>query len=183
MAAGAEELFIGYTEVHHVANTDGERQFASIVASVTGSEVDVIHEALVEDGLSAPDGRTWPLPETQLALDGSVVSITPIHTPFGERADDPEGVIELIDAELKAERPVGLLSRTGGAYHWTLLTGYYQNDRNGENEPLEKASYHVIDPAHEQAAHSGRHAVLEQIRRSMESMDVYVCAIVPEPEA
>ena len=193
MAADGAELFVGNIDVHHEPTPISlfKGHFASLVADVSGADQFKAHVALVEAGFSRPDGLTYAMPEAQLEIGDTSVSITPIYNPYGgDRAASPENVLELIDSQLEEGRAVALLSKADGAsadesypYHWTLLTGYYQNARNGEEKPLEKGSYHVIDPAHEQAGHSGRHAVLQQIRRSMESMGVYACVIVPEPEA
>lgn len=173
--------FVGNADVHQVLLQPGSnRNLAAIISAVSGHEVDEAHAALVDAELSEADGLSYPMPGVELEVGDTPVTITPLHSPFGERADDPESVMSLIDAGHEAGKAVAILHKASGdpenpAYHWLLLTGHY--DGHHEAEGSEKGAYHVMDPAEERVGHMGRSAALDMIGRSMQHMDVYVCTV------
>lgn len=170
--------FNGYTDVQHVQQPeDSELCFASIVSAMTGAEIEAAHEALKAAGLSEDDGSTGPMGETVLEVEDSKLTITPFQSPF-EGAEDPEGVLALIDEQFVAGRAVTLLYKKtpdpeDGRHHWTLFTGSFDLDDR-------KGAIHTIDPLEEAPKHLGRHVARDMIARSMDYAGVYAFALTAE---
>jgi len=177
--------FVGTTDIQPVAVFPESRLgFPGLLTTLADVDPLDVHAKLLEEGHANRAGETYPLPATELEVDGSVFTITPIHSPFGERAPaaDEEAdvqandVLTLIDEQLQAERPVALLYKTdanpeSNEYEWRLLTGYYPQS-NGDGGP-----YHTLHPKEEGATRLSRLVVLEMIQRSLNHIDAYACTL------
>jgi hypothetical protein len=166
--------FIGAEGIKHVAQPpESELCFAAIISAVSGASVLEAHRALMDSRLSEEDGKTNPFVGTKkLEVAGSMVSIDPL-----EEADTPESVMGLIDEQLIAARAVTLLhkknnSPTDEHYHWSLLTGFFQEENNGP-----KLAMRVIDPLREHHTFVRREQIAGMIGRSMDFMGVYAYAL------
>jgi hypothetical protein len=174
MALGFE--FIGNPDIPHVVQPPGsELCFAAIISAVSGASVPQAQEVLVARRLSSDKGTLPIIGEKRLEVGGSVVTIEPFQSPFGEGADNPQGAIELIDEQLVALRSVTLLYKKNNnpdddQLHWTLLTGYLQNDGR-------KGSFHAMDPLRPRPSYYTRPMLASMIRRSMDFNGVFAYAL------
>lgn len=201
----AAEEFVGSTEVQQVAPFP-ESRLGLPGLLTTLADVDPLeaYHVLRDAGHANGAGETYPLPETELKVEGSVFTFTPIHSPFGERVtpepaetepaetegEDPEDeepvvtaedVTRAIDEQLEDGKAVALLYKASGDpadtdYEWTMLTGYYPNPYNGEKGP-----YHTIDPRSEHTTKLSRNFIGQVIQRSLDHIDVYACTIEASP--
>lgn len=171
--------FVGNPNIPHVQQPAGSEQcFVAIVAAVTGGEVEPAQTALQAAAIVGEDGSAAPIVGRKVVEVGDKqLTIEPVFGAFDE-AEGPEDVIGLIDEQFVAARAVALLyKKTDGpsTYHWTLLTGNFQDDA-GETIATE-----VMDPLRDRKESFVPRRVARMIERSLEDMGVFAYAISSEP--
>jgi len=168
--------FVGPQHIEQVPQPEGtELCFASIVAATTGANIDEADRALRAGELYDDKGQVVPMGEMRLALENarSVLDIDPVVDPFS--GDQSEVAMERIDEALVAARAVALLYKKthnpkDEQHHWTLLTGYLEDDG-------QKGAYRVMDPLRPRISYLRRELVRDMIERSTGFMGVYAYAL------
>lgn len=168
--------FIGRTDIKHVAQPEGsELCFATILSSVTNSDINTVHQNLTKNQLSSEDGSTHaPMASVSINLEKVKLAVDPIVTPLEFDISSSE-VMDRIYEEFNHNNPVALMHKKNGdmedaQYHWSLLLG--RHIKGGTTEYLT-----VMDPL-QPAMMQLSPAVIENcVTNSLNFVGVGACAL------